>query len=174
MTKTKLVLLVCFIATLAAGIAAGMAFSGPNRRPHPRPDPLNLSPEQREKMRQIWSSVESKSRAGREQMDALRKEREEAVIGLLNGEQKAQYDAIIKTHDEKMAALAAERRKAIEEAVQRTKEILNDEQRAKYDEMLKKRAGWGRRGRSNMGAPEPGGPKPPHGGERPPMGEPGP
>ena len=175
MTKTKLVMLLCFIAALAAGVAAGMAFSRFSRRPHPRPDPLNLTPPQREQMRQIWSSVESTSRTQhRERMDALRKEREDAVRALLTDEQKAQYGAVLQAHDQKMADLTAERKKAIEDAVERTRKILTEQQCSKYDEMLKKRAGWSRRGRPNMGAPEPDGPKPPHSGDRPPMGEPGP
>jgi len=172
MTKTKVILLVCFIAALAAGVAAGMAFSRFSDPPRPRRDPLGLSLEQREQMRQIWSSVESTSRTPhRERMDGLRKEREDAIRALLTDEQKAQYEAILKTHDQKMDDLAAERKKAIDDAVNRTKEILNEEQRAKYDEMLNKRAGWNRHGRPNKGAPEPDGPKPPHSGDRPPMGD---
>jgi len=174
MTKTKLILLVCFAAALAAGVAAGMAFSRFSGRPHWRPDPLNLTPEQREQMRQIWSFVESLRSKHREQMDGLRRERDEAVIALLNDEQKAKHDTILKEHERKMEAIAAERQKAIDDAVKRTRGILNEQQRTKYDEMLEKRAGWSRRGRPNMGAPEPDGPKPPHSGDRPPMGEPGP
>lgn len=182
MTKTRVILVACFLAAFAAGAAAGVAFMMLRAKP-PAPESmlareLHLTEEQQKQMQQIWSTVMSAVRAqDAEQRQALRDKRDEAVQQLLSEEQKKQYDEIMKAFAEKSAALAEERAKAFEEAVRRTKAILTEPQRAKYDELLKERRGWHRR-RSPGGGPEkepprfPGGP-PGDGPERQPPRRPG-
>ena len=170
MTRTRLIVLGCFVAALAAGIAVGVAAGRFARRPRHASwleRRLDLTPDQREQMRQIWSGVMRRSgRQQREQREALRRERDEAVQALLTEEQKKQYEEAMQTYARKSEALAAERRKAFDEAVERTKQILTEPQREKYEELLKQRAGWSRRrghpGRGGGGPEAP--PPPPHGG----------
>ena len=60
MTKTKVILIVAFLVTTAAGVGVGMLVSWPkpgySRRSRLARE-LNLSSEQQEQMRKIWSEV---------------------------------------------------------------------------------------------------------------------
>ena len=145
MTKTKLIILICFCAAFGAGVAAGVALM---RSAPPPPHEswlgheLNLTPEQREQMHQIWSqAMGSPGPQLHEQRQALQKERDEAIRALLNAGQKAKYDEVMKNYAEKIAALEETRKKAFDEAVERTKKILTGPQRKKYEELLKSHAG---------------------------------
>ena len=172
MTKTKLILLICFCAAFGAGVAAGVALM---RSAPPAPHEswlaheLDLTPEQREQMHQIWSQViGSQGPPPREQRQALQKERDEAVRGLLNEGQKAKYEEVMKKYAEKIAALEETRKKAFDEAVERTKKILTESQRKKYEELLKSHAGHhmgfgppGRHGPDGERMPPPTPPPPP-------------
>jgi len=150
MTKTRIIVVVCFCLAFAAGGAAGFAFSRfvlrPERRSH-LADELNLTSEQSEKMRKIWSEVMGKLRQRRrEKREAIRKERDEAVQNLLSEEQKEKYEEIMKRYAAQSESLSKEGKQAFEEAVSRTKELLTEPQRRKYEEMLKQRAEGRRRG----------------------------
>jgi Spy/CpxP family protein refolding chaperone len=163
MTKTKLIILVCFCAAFGAGVATGVAltrFSSEHRPGSWLDHELNLTPQQREQMRGIWSQVVSMP-SQREQRQALQKERDEAVQALMNESQKAQYDEVMKTYAAKLAALEESRKKAFEGAVERTKKILTEPQRKKYEELLQKHGG------RHMGFGPPGG-HGPEGGRTPP------
>ncbi|MFH0965937.1 MAG: Spy/CpxP family protein refolding chaperone [Planctomycetota bacterium] len=170
MTKTKLMVLACFLAAFAAGAAAGVAWTRHSMRP-PHGSwiehALDLTPQQREQMRAIWSSMMSVSpQQRREQRLALQKERDAAVRALLDDEQGAKYDEVMKTYAEKLAAMDEAARKAFEEATQRTKEILTESQRKKYEELLLQGPGRRRhRGPEGMGRPD-WNDRPPEGGEK--------
>ncbi len=172
MSKTKLILIVCFCAALAAGLAAGVALRrafGPPPRPPTLEERLNLTPQQRDQMRQIWSGVMRGPGQQRGRHEELLRERDAAVVALLDADQKARYDELMKVYADKFAALEAERRNSVEEAVRRTREILTPQQRAKYDELLNERGGpRGPRGRPGGPGGE-GAPPPPPGGP-PPLG----
>ena len=135
-------MLACFCAAFAAGVAAGMAWSpfAEKRRHGSRiAQKLDLTREQR-----------------RDQRRAIREERDEGIRALLNKEQKAKYEEVIRTYEEKTTGLDEAREKAFEDAVERTKQILTEDQRKKYEEMMKERSsrrGRGRRpgGRSRRG-----------------------
>ena len=171
MTKTKVMVFGCSCVVFAAGLAGGITLDRVKSRPRRRSwigNELDLTPAQREQMHKTWSGVLSASRMQlREQKEALRKERDQLVRALLTEEQLAQYAEVMEAYEQKTAALAAERRKAFEEAVERTRQILTERQREKYEELLKQRGGWNRRhGRPGMGAPGPGPKAPPHSGDR--------
>ena len=153
MTRARPIVILCFCVAFAAGIAAGVAYTRSRGRP-PRGSrlahELGLTPEQKEQMHQIWSgAMGSLRQKRREQRGTLRDERDKAIRDLLNEEQEAKYDAVLKAYDDKMSALSDQRRKAFDEAVDRTKRILTAPQRKKYEEMLKERA----EGRRGMGPP---------------------
>jgi Spy/CpxP family protein refolding chaperone len=100
---------------------------------------LNLSPEQREQMKQIWSPVAARS--GREQDELRRRyrnERDEAIADFIRTQDLHAYDQILKAYQDKLAALDQEFRSAYQKAVDQTRQILTPEQRAKYEELLKR------------------------------------
>jgi len=179
MSKTRVIVVICFLATFAAGMVAGVALTRRDRhepRRQRRPwieKELNLTGEQREKMREIWSEVMGKLREyQRDQRQALQQERDEAIQNLLSVQQRAEYAQIREIYARESAALNEAERKAFEEATQRTKEILTKEQQEAYEKMLRERASrrrhgsHGRREAEGSGAdappaPEDGEPGPP-------------
>lgn len=148
-TRTKVILLVSFLLTFGAGTALGLLTSWPEDRSSGRSrlwSDLNLTDEQREQMREIWSDVMGRRRGERR---ALAKERDEAVVALLTEEQLPQYERIMQEYRRKMEELSRERQRRVQEAVERTKRILTPEQAEKYEELrkLRRERGRGRRRR---------------------------
>jgi len=166
MARTRVLLIACFAVALAAGVAIGLVVgrSGRDRHGHSwLMAELNLTPQQREQMQQIWSeTMESSGRKHWEQRRAIAAQRDSAIVGLLTAEQKAKYERIGQDYDRKMAELSQQRKAAFDQAIERTKKILTPTQAAKYDELLRKqreRRGGGP-GRRGMGPPGPPGPWP--------------
>jgi len=150
-TRVMLILIAAFAVTLAAGGVAGYALrssghhaarlSGPPdpeaRPPHNHlPELLQLTEEQESKIDAIWKALGDSSRS-RDQRQAFQKQREEAVLAILTEEQKVKYNAVLKDYAAKIADLGKARDKAFQEAVEKTKLILNAEQQKKYEEWLK-------------------------------------
>lgn len=140
-----------FVVALAAGAVLGVAQERARRAPAEGSwlaMQLNLTPEQQEQIRQVWSEVQSLS--GREYRDrraALAKERETQVRALLTDEQRSRFEEILAEYQRKVDALAAERERAVQAAIEKTKMLLDERQRAKYEQLLKER---------EMGGPPPG------------------
>jgi len=157
MTKPWLILIACFLVTFVAGIGTGVAaarFIAGSYRASLLARTLELTPQQQERMAQIWSGVRAPSpRQRREQLLVLQKERDEAIRGLLSDEQKLGFDQVMQTYADKSAALDRESEKAFDEAVARTKQMLTESQRDKYEQFLKSRPRpWhGRPGPPGMG-----------------------
>ena len=150
-----------FAVVFAAGVAVGLLLprsARPRHRGSWLARELDLTPEQKEQMRKIWSEPDQRSsmRGDLERRRALREARDEAMRALLTEEQKARHDALVQEYEQKLAELYEERRKAFEERLERTKEILTESQRKKYEELMEK--GRGSRGRPGGGLPRrPGG-----------------
>ena len=142
MTKFKAVILVCFCLAFLAGVSTGLLWTRMSAKPRGRSwitRELDLTVEQREQMREIWSGVMGARRQQqREQRRAIREEREVAIQNLFSEEQKAQYEEAMRLYEEKSAALDAERNAAFDRAVEQTKAILTERQRTKYEELLKR------------------------------------
>ena len=137
MTKAKLILIIAFVVTLAAGVVAGFTLRSLTHHSR-RSFVEGLTAAQKAKMDEIWNAVRRNSReVQNEQRKEFQKQREEAVRALLTAEQRVKYDEILKDHAGKMAELGNAREKAFQEAVEKTKLILNAEQRNKYEEWLK-------------------------------------
>jgi hypothetical protein len=117
---------------------------------------LQLTQEQRDKMREIWSDS-GLHRDGFDRRRQMQKERDDAVVALLTPEQRKSYDQVQERFTQQMAEMAKEREAMFQKAVERTKAILNDKQRAKYVELLKNGSlgppGRGRRGPASTTAP---------------------
>lgn len=164
MTKAKTMVCICFVLAFAAGVCVGLlvsrSASGPRSGSWLSRE-LDLTREQREQMRQIWSEVmRASGERQRERRDTLQKERDEAISALLTNEQEREYEQLMEQYARKHQELSQERRKRFEETVEKTKQILTESQRKKYEELLKN--GRGPRGRPGGGPPhrpagEPGG-----------------
>jgi Spy/CpxP family protein refolding chaperone len=179
MTKTKILLVVVFLVTFAAGAVAGrLAWQSGHRPPGPSflAAELNLTGEQREQMHNIWS--EAMGEGGRRQWDqrkVLGQERDAAIAALMTPEQKLQYEKILLDYTRKLDEQGQERKKAFDQAVERTKQILTPEQAAKYEELLKRPPhdrsfggppggpSWGDKGPPRHGPPGPERREPPPG-----------
>jgi len=141
MTRIKAILIVSFLVTFAAGAATGLLADRLDHRP-PGPSwleaELDLTSQQREQMHAIWSEVMgTMMRQHGEQREALRQQRDQAIVALLTDEQRSRYDAILKEFAGKEEEMSQQRKQAFDEAVKRTKEILTPQQVAKYEELLK-------------------------------------
>lgn len=139
-------MLVSFAVVFAAGVVAGLLLARSARPAHRRSwlaSELGLTPEQQQQMRKIWSEPDQRSamRGDLERRRALRQWRDEALRALLTEEQKARHDALVHQYEQKLAELNEERRKAFEETMERTKEILTESQRKKYEKLLEWRHG---------------------------------
>lgn len=164
MTKAKIMICACVVLAFAAGVSVGMLVmrsKGPHEPGSWLSRELNLTSQQQEQMRQIWSDImrtagEQHWQRGRE----LQEERDKAVQALLTEEQKQQYAKLMEDHAKKLEELSQERKKRFEEAVEKTKQILTAEQRAKYEELMAKRPVGPHRGPRGGGPPVPPPPAP--------------
>jgi Spy/CpxP family protein refolding chaperone len=141
MNRLKLLIASLFLIALGTGIVVGM---GVSRTPksHERgswlSEELNLTPDQSEKIKAIWSDISRPGQSGFERRRQFQRERDEAVQALLTDKQKADYAAIVDKYNLQLAELNHEREQAFQAAVESTKDILTDAQRTKYDEILRR------------------------------------
>jgi Spy/CpxP family protein refolding chaperone len=166
MTRNRMLLLVivCFLAAFAAGLAVGLVATGHPDRPRHRSwlmAELKLTPQQRDQMGKIWSEVmEGSGRQHGEQRKAIAEERDKAIAAILTADQQPKYKQIQEDYTGKLADLSQQRKAAFEQAVERTKQILTPEQAKQYEELLKKQRDRGFGGPRGMGP----GPRPGRGG----------
>lgn len=153
---TKLVVIVGFLISFAAGMMLSHAWQG--RPPVDRPTPgapggreswlasqLNLTPDQQTKMKEIWQdSGKFGGRGDPGKRAAIRREQDEQIAALIHPEDKTEYELIIKEHKDKLDALEADGRKAFSAAVEKTKAILSPDQLKKYEELMSRPGPEGR------------------------------
>ena len=183
---TKVVVIIGFLVSFAAGLIVGLetkqaSIASPTAPPTTSPSrgrggggpgqlaaELNLSPDQQEKMKAIWSDVAKHGRGeNEERRRQLRSERDDAIAALVPAADKDKFEQIKKTYSDQMTAMDKEMRVRFDEAVKKTREILTAEQRAKYDEILARHQfDRGGRGPGGPGGPGGGGPGGPGGPER--------
>jgi len=144
---TKAVVIVGFVVAFTAGLVVGIESRRTAGTRQPRPGrhggwlaaELNLTSEQQEQMREIWSKMAE--RGGRDREDRRRqlyRQRDEAIAALVRPEDKQRYDAILKNQADQLAALDSEWKSSFQNAVEKTKQIMTLEQRAKYEELLQR------------------------------------
>jgi Spy/CpxP family protein refolding chaperone len=148
-TRIEFLLVGLTVLALSAGVVAGMLASRlpaggtSTETPPPSPmalsDELQLTPDQREQMRQIWEPVRSQVHARFTEADDLQRQRDQALVALLNDEQKAKFEKISKQFADKFAAINESREKTFQSAVDRTLAILDETQRAKYQSIIRDR-----------------------------------
>jgi Spy/CpxP family protein refolding chaperone len=142
MIKTRIVFVVCFLMAFGAGVSVGALWQKPEKVVQDGwLGELNLTPEQREKMKAIWTETMKNSgwQAQRSRRDAAQHDRDEALKAIIPPEHAAMYEEIMASYQKKMDDLAQESRKAKDEAYEKTKEILSEQQRVAYEELRKKR-----------------------------------
>jgi Spy/CpxP family protein refolding chaperone len=157
---TKVVVIIGFVVSFAAGLIVGLETrqagiaspasppttgpsrghggpGGPGGGPGQLAVELNLSSDQQEKMKQIWSDVAKHGRGENEdRRRQLRTERDDAIAALVPASDKDKFEQIKKTYSDQMAAMDKEMHARFDEAVKKTREILTAEQRAKFDDIL--------------------------------------
>src|SRR5262245_57415658 len=149
------------VLALCAGLAAGLLTShlppvsgsdATGSPPLAQPPPpmldrtalveeLQLTPEQRDQMREIWEGVRVKVHQTFEDAQQIQKQRDDALVAILTEEQKAQFERISHDYADRFDKLTRARDQAFADAVERTKKVLNDEQRRKYEQILKDHVG---------------------------------
>jgi Spy/CpxP family protein refolding chaperone len=162
--RTKIVMTAAFALALCAGVAVGMLGARlPEKRGEPRSwlaDELQLTAEQREKMKAIWSEVSKGREESGEKRRAIEKERTDALkafLGKLSPEQRTEYESISQKFQQDRQELDRERDTKFKEAERQTEEMLTPEQREKYKALREKRREGRGDGRGGPG-PGPGGP----------------
>ena len=147
---TKYVTIAGFLIAFAAGLVVGLEVrrqaAAANSPAATRPSrhgfltaELNLSPEQQEQMKVIWS--DTAHRGGREQDERrrqYRKDRDDAIAALIRPDDKPKFEAAGKMYADRMSGMEKEWRASFTAAVEKTKQILTPEQRQKYEDLLKK------------------------------------
>ena len=103
--------------------------------------PSNLSPDQREQIKKIWSTVLEGGPRAFEQRQRIEQEFRDKAVALFTPDQRAKYDQIIADYEKALATIDAERDDRFRKAIADTKSLLNDEQKKKYDEILTRHAG---------------------------------
>ena len=107
----------------------------------PLAESLQLTPRQSTQMRVIWEDVRAQIQSCYADADDINRQRDDAVLALLDARQKEQFEKLTKVYADKSAVVAARRNWAFAGAVEQTRQLLNDAQRRKYDEMLQARVG---------------------------------
>lgn len=153
MSRVKSLLVIVVGLVFGAGFIVGMfsreavlAFGSSETAPPPREKPnmtsflsrmLGLTPQQRQQMTAIWADALAKAGPPpNQEMDALHREREDAIDKLLTPQQQMEYDQIQGEFRRQMDQLHQRGRAAFREAVEKTKGILDADQRIKYEEFL--------------------------------------
>jgi Spy/CpxP family protein refolding chaperone len=145
--KATLVLFAVSVLALAAGVVAGTLASRMPASPSLTSDhsllsdTLQLTPQQRDKMRTIWEGVRDTAHQFGEQAQQLQRQRDDAVFALLNDEQKAKYNELTTECAAKISGINTRRESAFKDAVQQTEAILTPAQRTAYEQLIKERVG---------------------------------
>lgn len=145
---TRLIVLVAVIVAFCAGAMVDRVARGPGSqpdRPHGGPaswigSQLNLTADQQEKMKDIWSSVFHHG-SGPGQYDKrqdLRHQQEVAIAALIHDDDKPAYDKIVADTKAKLDAIDADNKKSFDQAVAKTKSILTPEQLKKYEQIVQR------------------------------------
>lgn len=146
-TSSLLILVACALALLG-GAAAGMLAmklspaTSPSLVDHTSlGDDLQLTPAQRDQIRAIWEQVRQKSADATAEGQRLESSWEERLKSLLTPDQLKEYEKIHRDYNDGVSALKSRQEKAMAQAIERTRELLNETQRRRYDVILAHRLG---------------------------------
>ena len=145
MKKTSIILSITFVLVFIAGFAVGTVADKKPKHDFGAflAEKLDLTDQQQQQMKAIWSQTMSKEKTGRHHYKELKDQRDTAINNLLKPEQLIEYQAILDTYKEQTNALRQARHKAIENAVAQTKKILTPKQQELYEKLRPdKKGGW--------------------------------
>ena len=135
---TRLIVVTGFIIAFGAGLMLGrvwgVAHPGAQGSPHGHMDSwfaqqLDLTPDQQVKMKQVWSDVSHRGGPQQGQKRAqLRHDQEQSIATLIHPDDKAAYDKFVADFKDRLDALDSDNRRAFQQAVEKTKQILTPEQ----------------------------------------------
>ena len=98
---------------------------------------LDLTPDQRHKIQQIWSNVaESHAPVPMEELEKADNERWQAIDQLLTSQQRAQLAQIQQRFEARMQELDGGNRTRMAQAEDQTRQLLTPAQREKYERLL--------------------------------------
>ncbi|MGD1278164.1 MAG: hypothetical protein ABR964_13205 [Tepidisphaeraceae bacterium] len=152
--RKQIIFIVTAVLVLVAGLAIGWVtapyspgFIFPRHHRSWVADQLNLTTQQHQQMDAIWVPMQQKWAEMSDRRRSLSHERDEAIVHLLNDQQRAAYDKILDDYHAKRDALDKDRQALMHDAVQRSRALLDDSQKAKWDELTKDihehRGPWG-------------------------------
>lgn len=146
-TSSLLVLVACALALLG-GAAAGMLAmrlspsSNVSSLDHTLlGDELQLTTSQRDQIRAIWEHVRQTAADATAEGQRLESDWEARLKALLTPDQKKEYEQIHRDYNDGVSALKSRQEKAMADAIERTRDMLNETQRRKYDVILAHRLG---------------------------------
>jgi Spy/CpxP family protein refolding chaperone len=152
MNRARLLFILGFVLSLGAGVVIGMVVGRapitPAAPAHRGPGfDLGLTPQQDEKVREIWSAVRQTDGGRNDHRHSLSKERDDAIVQLIPADKKADYDRIQQEHAARVAEMGKEHERLVQEAEQKMKAVLTDAQWKRFEEMKRERADRGKNGR---------------------------
>jgi hypothetical protein len=132
-----------FSSAFAAGISVGRLMER-SARPVPPPifllNALNLTADQQAKVHVIWADVAKTRATNHCNREQLRSQRDDEIRATLSEDQKKQFTEIQNRYNARQDATNQSWQRAEDDAIEQTKQILNEEQRQTFETLLKERA----------------------------------
>lgn len=125
-----------FASGVGVGVVGRRALQ-PNKFHSVLVEELDLTPDQRHKIQQIWSKVaENHSPLPMAELEKADAERWRAIDQLLTPQQRTQYAQIQQRFEARMQELDGGNRAQVAEAEEQTRQLLTPAQREKYERLL--------------------------------------
>src|SRR5258706_2899056 len=125
-----------FISGVAVGVVGRRAFQS-NKFQSVLVEELDLTPDQRHKIQQLWSNVaENHTPVPMAEIHKADAERWQAINQLLTPQQGTQYARIQQRFDARMQELEQGDRARVARAEEQTRQLLTPAQREKYERLL--------------------------------------
>lgn len=145
--RKTFLLLVTFILTLGAGVVIGWVWTPLQRvsaadtpaHTGPRPwfDQLDLSDDQQKQMNKIWADTRTQMQKLFEQRRDMEKQRDQAILALLDASQRAAFDKINQDFRTQHEDLDKQRETLFAGANASSRALLDDSQKQKWDILTK-------------------------------------
>ena len=125
-----------FVSGVAVGVVGRRAFQA-NKFQSVLVEELDLTPDQRRKIQQIWSEVaENHTPVPMSEIAKADAERWQAIDELLTPQQRTQYARIQQRLEDRMEGLDQGNRSRVAAADEQTRQLLTPAQREKYERLL--------------------------------------
>ena len=125
-----------FVSGVAVGVVGRRAFQ-PKKFQSVLVEELDLTPDQRHKIQQIWSEVaEHHTPVPMSEIEMADAARWQAIDELLTPEQRSQYARIQQRFEDRMQGLDSGNRSRVAAAEEQTRQLLTPAQREKYERLL--------------------------------------